>query len=164
MKHILTLGILLALFTPENLWAEGPWGLGVIIAAPTGFSAKYRMDKEHSVDAALGYSFEHTDNITIHSTYLWETNEGIPLDKTHLGYYFGLGGAFHHRDRYHAPPRWAEDYRNDVIGLAIRGVAGLNHYFKKPAIEVFAELSMSFFIVPSTDIDLDLGIGGRFYF
>ena len=143
-----------------------PWGLGVILHSPTGFSTKYRLDKGHSIDGALGYSFGYSDNITLHSTYLWEFNEALRInDEVRLGYYFGVGGALHSRDRYEDPPPWAEgDRRDDEFGLAARGVGGLNYYFDDPSFEVFAEVALNFFFVPGTDLDLDIAVGGRYFF
>jgi hypothetical protein len=50
------------------------------------------------------------------------------------------------------------------MSLGIRGVGGLDYTFRSPNIEVFAELSLTMDIVPSTTADIDLGLGGRFYF
>lgn len=141
-----------------------PWGLGVILNSPTGFSIKHRMDHRNSFDAALGYAFGNSDSITIHGTYLWEFNEELKIGRAFLGYYFGLGGALYFRDKNDNPPPWAEDDPEDETALAVRGSAGLNYYFKKPAIEVFAEIGLHFFFVPATDADLDIAIGGRYYF
>jgi len=164
MKKILSILSFVLIYQSPTFASGGPFGLGVIINSPTGFSGKYRLSEKNSIDAALGYSFGRSDNITLHSTYLWEKNQGIPIDNTFLGYYFGIGGALHMRDENEAPPPWAESNRTETLGLAIRGVGGINYYLKDPVIEFFAELSMAFFFVPSTDIDLGLAIGGRYFF
>ncbi len=164
MKKTFLIFIVGFLFQTSAFASGGPFGLGLIINSPTGFSAKYRMSQKNSVDAALGYSFGKSDNLTLHSTYLWENNQGIPVDNTFLGYYFGIGGALHLRDNNEPPPRWAEDNRQDELGLAIRGVGGINYYLKNPVIEFFAELSLNFFFVPSTDVDFGIAIGGRYFF
>lgn len=142
----------------------GPWGLGIILANPTGFSGKYRFSQKNSLDAALGYSLGRSDNITLHSTYLWEFNNSIRLDNVGIGHYFGIGGALYSRNRNDPPPFWADNRTDDTLALAVRGLAGLNHYFKSPSIEVFAELALNFFFVPGTYVDLGLAIGGRYYF
>jgi len=165
MKSIKFLTVVVCLFMGLQAQAEGgPWGLGIILANPTGFSGKYRFSKENSLDAALGYSLGHSDNIALHSTYLWEFNNSIHLDNVGIGHYFGVGGALYSRNRNDPPPFWADNNVDDTLALAVRGVAGLNHYFKNPSIEVFAELSLNFFFVPSTHVDLGLGIGGRYFF
>lgn len=138
------------------------WGLGVILANPTGFSVKHRFDSKHSLDGALGYGWG--DYLSVHSTYLWEFNRGLKIDRVALGYYFGVGGALYSIHNHSYNPPWHRDRRYDELGLALRGSAGLNYYFQKPSIEVFAELAMNFFFVPATGIDLGLAIGGRFFF
>jgi hypothetical protein len=167
MKNKITLFAIL-FFVPTLSFAAPvkPWGLGVILHNPTGVSLKHRFSKDNSLDAALGYSFGYTDNITLHSTYLWEFNESLKInDHVSLGHYFGVGGALHSRDRNEDPPPWADrDERDDEFGLAVRGVAVMNYYFDDPTFEVFAEVALNFFIVPGTDADLDIAVGGRYFF
>ena len=163
LKHIL-LTLFFVLFASPAFAGSGPWGIGVIINSPTGFSVKHRISSKNSIDGALGYSFGRSDNISIHSTYLWEFNEKIKISKINLSYYLGIGGALHSRDKNDDPPRWAADNSDDELGLAVRGVGGLNYYFKDPAFEVFAELSLNFFFVPATDVNLGIAVGGRYYF
>ncbi len=158
--------IFLTLFiTATSSFAQSKdWGLGIIIANPTGFSVKHRMSSENSLDAALGYSFGNNDSLHIHSTYLWEFNDSIDLKNFAIGHYFGVGGAIYNRDKDDDPPPWAEDDRDEEWGVAVRGSAGLNHYFRDPSFEVFAEISLDFFFVPATDVDLGIAIGGRYFF
>jgi hypothetical protein len=151
-------------FSAQGLADGGPLGVGLILANPTGFSGKYRMSKERSIDAALGYSLGRRNNISLHSTYIWEFNQSITIDSVRIGHYFGVGGALYSRDNNDPPPSWAYRHPDDQLGLAVRGLAGLNYYFKNPAIEIFAESALNFFFVPSTRINLGLAIGGRYFF
>ncbi len=141
-----------------------PWGLGVILANPTGFSVKHRMSAQNSIDAALGYSLGRRDYFHLHSTYLWEFDRELQIGKAFLGYYFGVGGALFSWDRNDDPPPWINDDDDDELGLAVRGVGGLNYYFDDPSFEVFAEASLHFFFIPDTDVDLGIAIGGRYFF
>ena len=133
-----------------------------MIGGPTGFSVKHRMSAKNSIDGALGFSLGGGDYIHIHSTYLWEENRGIKIDNKFLGYYFGAGGALFSWDG-NDTPFWS-DNREDELGLALRGAAGLNYYFNDPNFEVFLEASLHFFFIPATDFDLDLAIGARYFF
>ena len=155
------------LFSSPALAEVKPWGLGVIISNPTGFSVKHRMSHRNSIDAALGYSFGNNDHIVIHGTYLWEFNSEIKIAQAYLGYYFGVGGSLyshdHDNNKSHSH-RWGNDADDDETALAVRGSAGLNYYFNRPSIEVFAELALDFFFVPSTEADFGIAIGGRYYF
>lgn len=152
------------LFVSSTSFADvKPWGLGVILAHPTGFSGKHRMSHSRSIDAAVGYNTGGNDYLAIHSTYLWEHPKDLLIGKAALGYFFGVGGALYSRDEGPDRPSWAND-RDDTLGLAIRGSGGLNYYFEKAPVEVFAQISLDFFFIPGTEADLDLAIGGRYYF
>ncbi len=158
---ILVLSFLFSINASANL---RPWGLGVIIANPTGFSVKHRMSGKHSFDAAFGYSTGRRDYIHIHGTYLWEFNRELVVGKAALGYYFGVGGVLNSWDNNDNPPPWADNNSDDELGLAFRGSGGLNYYFDDPSFEVFAEAALHFFFIPSTDVDFGLAIGGRYFF
>lgn len=161
-KIVLVVASVLLTTLPELSHADGgPFGLGLILVSPTGLSGKYRLSSDNSVDAAVGWGSH--DFIVLHSTYLWEFNKAIALDGKYIGAYFGVGGTFVSWDS-HDHTWWGREHRNDDKGLAVRLAGGLNYYFNRPAIEVFAELALNFFVVPATEIDLGLALGGRYYF
>lgn len=160
MKAII-LSTLLLLSIPTFAEVK-PWGIGVILANPTGFSVKHRLSGKNSIDGALGYSLGRHDYVHLHGTYLWEFDRELKISKAFLGYYFGVGGALFSWDR-NDPPGWADRNDND-LGLAVRGSGGINYYFNDPSFEVFAEASLHFFFVPSTDVDLGIALGGRYFF
>lgn len=160
-----TLILLFALFfTSPALSSVKPWGLGVIIANPTGFSVKHRISGKNSFDGALGYSLGRRDYFHLHGTYLWEFDRELKIGNAFLGYYFGVGGTLISWDRNDDPPPWVDSNNNDELGLAVRGSGGLNYYFNNPSFEVFAELALHFFFIPETDVDLGAAIGGRYFF
>lgn len=165
MKHIPFILLFVFSFSslPKALAGNKQFGLGVILNNPTGFSAKYRLSRSRSFDVALGYSFGRSDILTIHSTYLLENNKGFKLDKVYIGYYLGAGGGIHFIDQSEPAPFWADD-SNYSTAIAIRGVAGLNYYFKAPSLEVFTELALNFFFLPATAVDLSASLGLRYYF
>lgn len=149
-------------FSPVTYAGGGPFGAGIILLTPTGFSGKYRLSQNNSIDAAIGWGSH--DYVILHSTYLWEFNQAIPLDGKHIGAYFGVGGTFISWDR-DSHPGWVDHRRyDDETGLALRASGGLNYYFDRPSFEVFAELALNFFVVPDTEADLGIALGGRYYF
>ena len=165
MKNYLLATILLSLISfPNQSWAAKDWGLGVIIASPTGFSVKHRMSQKNSFDGALGYSLGNREYLHVHGTYLWEFDKGLHIDQVALGYYFGLGAALFSWDNRDDRPPWVDEDNDDELGLAVRGSAGINYYFNDPSFELFAELAMYFFFIPETDIDFGLAIGARYFF
>jgi hypothetical protein len=165
MKQIILFVFTNFILSTSSFAAVKPWGLGLILATPTGFSVKHRMSTENSFDAALGYDLGGADYLHLHGTYLWEFDRELKIGKALLGYYFGVGGAMFSWDRDNDPPPWVADNNNeDDFGVAIRGSGGLNYYFADPSFEVFAEASLHFFFIPETDVDLGLAVGGRYFF
>lgn len=150
MKRILMSAALLS----TSLGAQ-EIGLGVILGSPTGFSANYRTSDSHSIDAALAYSLIGDTNLHVHSNYLWRYPRAIKTGQVDFGWFWGLGAKF----RTHEGRGDESDYR-----IGPRVVAGVNHEFRKVPIEVFLEAALVMHVIPETDADIDVGLGGRYYF
>jgi hypothetical protein len=134
-------------------------GLGVILFSPTGISGNYKLSQNKSIDAAAAWSLNDSDqNLYLHSTYLWHKPGAIKIEKFKANAYYGAGARLISWDN---PPSKSRD---SEIRLGARGVLGANYLFQEPAIETFAELSMTVELIPDTDVDLDLGLGVRIYF
>lgn len=134
-------------------------GAGIILFGPTGPSANYFLNQNHSIDAALSWSLNNDNqNLYLHSTYLWHNRDLLKVDNVKLDAFFGAGVRM---VSWRDPPGKRSD---SETRLGMRGVAGTGYTFKNPAIEVFGELSLVMDVVPETDIDLGLGIGARYYF
>lgn len=136
-----------------------PLGVGVILFGPTGFSANYFLSSGNSVDAALSWSLNDDDqNFYLHSTYLWHKRNFFHLDKVPLHAYYGIGGRL---ISWEDPPG---KERDSEFRAGIRGAGGIRHVFSKTRIEAFGEISLNMDVVPETDADLKVGLGGRYYF
>jgi hypothetical protein len=53
---------------------------------------------------------------------------------------------------------------NSKFNFGVRGVLGVMMYLKEIPVDVFLEASPSFRLLPTTGLDLDIAIGGRYYF
>ena len=134
-----------------STFAKNRYGLGVMIGAPTGISAKILRSKKHPLDAGISFG----NNFEVHSTYLLPQKKRLVLERTRLRWYWGIGGKLKSVDK--------KD-EDDEIYLGPRASIGINHYFKKLSLEGFAESAINVFVLPSSDVDLDITIGARYYF
>lgn len=153
-----TLIFILILSLSPFCFAKKTVGLGVIVGAPTGLSGNFRLSGNHSLDAALAFDLTEEDSIHIHSTYLWRYPNAFAIESAQFGWYWGIGGRYKSREDRN-PYDDDDEYR-----FGARGSAGIYHIFKKVSIEVFGEAALVMNILPKTDADLDIGVGGRYYF
>lgn len=153
--------LVVGLFSFNATASDQQFGLGVIIGSPTGISANYLLSDENSIAAALAFD---DDDTHLHIDYLWRFPNSLTAEKVNFGWYGGVGLKF--RDHDHGDHKSNGDHHehHDDGEFGPRAVAGLNHEFKKVPIEVFGEVSMVMYVIDETDMDLDFGIGGRYYF
>ncbi|HEX7673778.1 MAG TPA: hypothetical protein VF412_06390 [Bdellovibrio sp.] len=155
---IVTCTLLLSFALVEFLGAEAAHAdnaLGVVIGDPTGISGRFGLDNAHSLEGAFAYSFGHYEGTEIHGTYLWDHARSFKTTEGPINMYYGLGARMifiNHGDH------------DGDIALGARAPLGVLYNFNNPNIEVFAELALALDIVPSTDVDLDIGIGLRVRF
>jgi hypothetical protein len=147
--------ILLILITPAFLLSQN-FGLGVIAGSPTGLSLKYVLAERSAFAAHAGWSF--IDNPGVHLTgdyqhlfpMVIETAEGASI--SNLTPYIAAGGRFRFKE--------VEDENEFHLGLRIGG--GVEYLISK--FGIFLELLPVVDLIPSTDFDLEGGIGFLFYF
>ncbi len=121
-------------------------GLGVVLGSPTGLTMKYYLSPIHAFD--LGIASDGDTNL--YADYLWHGwNTFAQPDKGRLGAYLGLGAAIrNHHDSE----------------LALRTVGGASYWFAGAPLEAFFELVPTFPLVHSGGMDLNAGLGIRYYF
>jgi hypothetical protein len=147
----------LILFVSPVYSANGPFGLGLILGEPTGISAKYWIDSERrtAIDAGLAWSLSGNNNLHLHGDYLFHNyrllHDAMQIKKGKLPVYFGVGGRAELREN-----------RDDKVG--IRVPFGAAYLVDGAPLEIFAELVPVVDLAPDTDMDLEGGIGIRFYF
>lgn len=136
------------------LWAgstnglpRGSFGLGVMIGEPTGLSAKYWLTREQALDFGIAWSFP-AEAVHLHSTWLYHF-PGLILDPR-FTVYLGLGG----RIRVKEHP--------EEVRLGLRFAGGVEFVYQP--FSAFLELAPIFELVPETGLDLEGGLGFRFYF
>jgi hypothetical protein len=126
------------------------YGLGIMVGEPTGFSAKYWLNKENAVDFGFAYSFVHPNSsLSLHSDYLIHIPTLITKDGE-LPFYYGFGGRLHVSAK-------------DKPFLGARAVAGILWMSKEYPIDAFFEIAPVFNIFAETSLHLDMAIGVRYY-
>lgn len=125
---------------------SGPLGLGIIIGDPTGISAKYWLDKTNAIDAAIGF-----DRFSVHADYLFHFWNIIPqTGGGEICAYAGPGVVF-------------KDKKEDNM-VGIRLALGAAYELTQYPVEIFAEIVPVFEISPDSDLNMDGGIGIRYFF
>ncbi len=137
--------------TPSKSFNHGNIGLGVILGEPTGLSAKFWTSNNTAFDLGLAWSFSGNGHFHIHGDYLFHRLGVFNVSKGALPLYFGIGARMLFRDD-----------ADDNIG--IRFPIGIEYYFDDLPLAVFVEIVPILDLAPSSDFDINGGIGGRFYF
>ena len=147
--------ILMAALLSAPAAAQGPFGLGVVVGEPSGVSAKYFLDARHAVDLALDFSVVD-DAFYVHGDYVLHVPSllaGLPGGRWLA--YVGVGGKVKVRER-------KKD--RDEAGLSVRVPLGVAWMPKAAPIDVFLEVVPGVQVLPSTDPDVDVGLGVRWFF
>ncbi|MEN8202888.1 MAG: hypothetical protein ABFS28_09855 [Bacteroidota bacterium] len=127
---------------------DSGFGLGIIIGEPTGLSAKVWTTEQAALDAAMAWSFVGNGFLRFHSDLLLHRYL-IDVDQGKLPVYFGLGAKL----------VFASD-----LELGIRIPLGIAYQFESAPFEAFLEVVPVFNLIPQTAVDMDGGIGIRYYF
>lgn len=130
-------------------------GAGIVLGEPTGISAKVWYTDNMAIDGAAAWSFRGDTNIHIHTDLLWHDwrtlDEKAEMDHDfgRLPIYYGIG----------ARARLGDDDR-----LGMRLVVGTSLMLARAPFDFFFEIAPIMDVVPSTDLDMNLGLGARFWF
>jgi hypothetical protein len=139
--------------------AAGNFGAGIIIGSPTGLSFKYDLSKRNSLDAAIAW--DDDVDVHVHASYLWNRARLFALDGAAVDGYAGVGARIReHDDHYYR--RHLDEEEGTHFGIRVPG--GLRYMFRDPAVEIFAEIAAIMDLTPDTDLDIDAGIGVRYFF
>lgn len=140
--------------------AQDDFGIGVILAEPTGLSAKLWLNENEAFDAAAAWSFSDYSSFQFHADYLMHRFDLFRNVDTTVGrpaLYFGVGGRL----------KLGEDNgrgNDDEDRLGIRVPVGMTYIFAQAPFDVFGEVVPVLDLAPDTELDFNAAIGGRFYF
>lgn len=146
---VLALALTLVLSAPARAH-DGNFGLGVIAGEPTGVSGKLWLSAATAVDGAMAWSTAADGRLHLQADFVWHDFDLFEVDRGALPVYYGVG----------ARVRFAE--RDDVIG--VRFPVGLSYLFEGRRFDAFMEVAPILDLAPSTDVDVEGGLGVRYYF
>jgi len=130
---------------------EKGFGIGIILGEPTGISGKYWLSTNNAIDLGIAYSFINSKSeFSFHTDYLYHIKDLIKSDYNIIPYY-GFGLRLRLKE-------------NNSGEFGVRGVAGILWLLDNIPIDLFFEFAPSFRLLPNTGLDLDIGLGGRYYF
>lgn len=158
MRKLVIVAVLMFAAAP----ARADVGIGAFIGEPTGLNVKLGLDQRSSLDLLLGwYSRWRTSDFDngayFHATYLLTPVVGsgrsvvVPLR-------LGIGGAI-----YDDGGRF-----NDDLNLGVRFPLQVGLMFRRTPLEIYGEVALKLTVIDEDNdhptVDLDGGIGIRFYF
>ena len=127
------------------------FGVGVIAGEPTGITAKFMIDDKNAIDGGIGWELSGDNDFHIYGDYLYHLYDLIKVPHGELPLYFGGGIRFVDRDK-----------KDDKFGL--RFPVGVEYLFENVPLGAFFELAPVLNLSPDTDLDLEGGIGIRYFF
>lgn len=147
MKRGLAFLFLLTVFAIDVCAQQaGQFGAGVILGRPSGLTAKTWYTGSNAFDLGVGFG----EDFTFYADHLWHGWDIFPQPaQGKLGGYVGIG------------PRIEAD-RHAEFG--IRTIGGLSYWIANRPIELFLEGGPVFQLAPDRDVEVDAGVGVRFYF
>lgn len=127
------------------------FGLGVVLGEPTGIAGKAWTSGSTAVSFGLGYSFTGSESrVNLHVDYLFHSFNQIKAPEKFVLFY-GIGGRLK-----------STDHSDNSLG--VRGVFGIDWFIHNAPIDLFFEVAPVVKIIPNTGVDLDAGIGVRYFF
>ena len=131
-----------------SLAQDKGFGLGVIFGEPTGVSGKNWLDAKRAIDGGLSWSFQGEGDLHVHADMLWHFTDVI-RSETRFPLYVGIGG----RIRFHDP-----------VLVGVRVPVGIAWWVDCAPLDVFLEIVPILDLTPSTDFEVNGGVGARYFF
>ena len=147
MKYTLQVLVILLGISLSNTFAQKDFGIGIILGDPTGLSAKLYTGSNNAFDFGAAWSFKGDGNLLLQADYVWHSS----LSKTSSGLfalYYGIGGRI---------------IFSDDPNVGVRIPVGIDYIFSNAPVDIFLEVVPVLDLIPSTDFDLNGGIGVRFW-
>jgi len=130
--------------------AEYDYGLGIIVGEPTGLSAKKWLAGKTAIDAAVAWALSNDTALHLHADFLVHRFDLAAVESGSLALYYGIGARLLLVD--------------DEKLLGARTPFGLDYLLGETRIEVFFEIVPVLNLLPDSELDLNAGFGGRYFF
>lgn len=120
---------------------------GLMIGEPTGVSFKMWQNNKTAFDAGLAWSFSDDGSLHIHGDYL--LHNWLEVEEGSLAFYYGIGARIRVTS-------------NSKFGARVP--VGLQYIMEESRIGFFFEIAPILNLLPDTDLDVNGGIGARYFF
>ena len=107
------------------------------------------MKNNTAIDGAVAWSIGEHSELYLQSDYLWHRFDVFDVEQDKMALYYGIGGRIR---------------LEDDIDLGIRIPIGIDYIFIEVPFDIFVEIAPILNLAPSTSINLNGGIGARFFF
>ena len=143
---------------------EKGFGMGFILGEPSGLSIKGYIKEDRAIAAGLAWSLRTGNAFHIHADYLFHNFNAIKVNKGRVPFYYGPGIRLRtwENGRYWRRGEWHE--LDGSADLAVRFPLGLAYEFGSAPLDVFLEVVPALGLLPETYVDVDAGLGMRFWF
>ena len=162
-SFLLTLFIIsMAIQIQKSFSQQHPFGLGIIVGEPTGFSAKLWTSQTSALDFGAGWSiggdrignydgyYDGSGRVHFHLDYLLHSFDAVGSTGQYPIYY-GIGARFNSGGGYYN-------------SLAVRFVGGVAWMPRDTPIDMFLEFVPSLQLTSQPGFAIDSAIGVRYYF
>lgn len=130
--------------------------LGIILGSTSGLSFKNELPENRAIDAALSYSIQGKYGLSLHGDYLFNRVRQFSFSQlSPVFLYYGLGVRT-------LNIRTGTDEGSTRIG--VRGPIGLHYRTTGPDLEFFGEAVPIIDLTPTSELNIDVGLGVRVIF
>jgi hypothetical protein len=151
LQNLVLAALLLVSFLPKAEAARR-FGLGIVVAGPTGLTAEYIYAKNRDVSAALGWGDE---SFHLNLDHHWNQPNLIKADGVPINIYFGAGLRW---------ISWSHNDDDSGQSIGLRAPFGVQHIFRSVPIQIFFELAPVLLLVDHTGFEIDIALGARYFF
>ena len=150
---------------PAMARTNGQFGLGVVVGGPTAVTGKYWLNREAALDGGLAFSF--SNYILLYGDYLVHYPRPFKNSDpffSNIDFYMGVGAnlVMTTSDRSNNDTYYGK--KSGSVGLGVRVPFGLEWQPADPPLGVFVEIVPGISVIPATSVDVQGGIGIRYYF
>jgi len=167
MKKVVLMFLAFLFIASGSTNANGPggknWGFGIVLGDPTGLTVKYWTNRENAFNFYIGDSYFGSPRIGTDYTWHFDVFKSNVVELyagpgAVIG--FGKGKKFWYKD-YDGDKFYARS--DSDLGIAIRGMVGVNVIPERTPIEIYLELGPLVGIIPEFGSTFEGAIGIRFY-